>query len=157
MEVEVSAEQSQIAEDSLQSSAGNSHAAIPGWTARWPGWLLLCAGSLIPQLILLGPALVGRTVDIPVDLLARHGVYLPDNKENAGIAVQHGVELTDLIFCNPPGREFFARELRAGRLPIWNPSNFCGAPLVGWGYSVFEVPYYLFPSPVTVAWISLLQ
>jgi hypothetical protein len=118
--------------------------------------VLLWAGWLIPQGALLGPALVGKTVDIPVDLLARRSVYLPHRNDNA-IVVRHGVELTDLVFCNPPGRELFARELRAGRLPIWNPSNFGGVPIVGWGYSPFEVPYYLFPSPVTVAWISLFQ
>ncbi|HEV8071355.1 MAG TPA: hypothetical protein VGP76_26815 [Planctomycetaceae bacterium] len=126
-------------------------------TRRWPGWLLLWAGWLIPQIALLGPALVGRTVDIPVDLLARHSVFLPASEEYAQVVVHHDVELTDLVFCNPAGREFFAKELRAGRLPTWNPNNFAGAPIVGWGYSPFEISYYLVPSPVTVAWISLLE
>jgi hypothetical protein len=116
----------------------------------WTGWL-------IPQFVLLGPALVGRTVDIPVDLLARHSIYLPGTKDFAPAVVHHDVELTDLLFCYPAARDFFARELRAGRLPTWNPHNFAGAPVVGWGYSPFEMPYYLVPSPVTVAWISLLQ
>jgi hypothetical protein len=119
---------------------------------------------LIPQFILLGPALIGRTVDIPVDLLVPHAfgrwserLYLPVTKENAAIVVRHGNELGDLVVQIPAGRAFFARELRSGRLPTWNPSNFGGVPVVGWGYSPFEVPYYVFPSPVTVAWISLLQ
>jgi hypothetical protein len=137
--------------------AGEIGATSSHWTRRWPGWLLLWAGWLIPQIALLGPALVGRTVDIPVDLLARHSVYLPASEEYAQVVVHHDVELTDLVFCNPAGREFFAKELRAGRLPTWNPNNFAGAPIVGWGYSPFEFPYYLVPSPVTVAWISLLE
>jgi Bacterial membrane protein YfhO len=134
------------------------------WTRGWQGLLLLWAGWLIPQFILLGPALIGRTVDIPVDLLAPHSwgnwsrtLYLPATEENASIAVRHGNELGDLVVQIPAAREFFARELRAGRLPIWNPSNLGGVPIVGWGYSPFEVPYFIFPSPVTVAWISLLQ
>ncbi|HXY37451.1 MAG TPA: YfhO family protein [Planctomycetaceae bacterium] len=134
------------------------------WTRRWQGLLLLWAGWLIPQFILLGPALIGRTVDIPVDLLVPHPfgnwsekLYLPETKENASIAMRHGNELGDLVVQFPPAREFFSRELRAGRLPMWNPDNLGGVPIVGWGYSPFEVPYYVFPSPVTVAWISLLQ
>jgi hypothetical protein len=136
---------------------GETDVTSSHWTRRWPGWLLLWAGWLIPQIALLGPALVGRTVDIPVDLLARHSVYLPASEEYAQVVVHHDVELTDLVFCNPAGREFFAKELRAGRLPTWNPNNFAGAPIVGWGYSPFEISYYLVPSPVTVAWISLLE
>jgi Bacterial membrane protein YfhO len=134
------------------------------WTRRWPGLLLLWAGWLIPQFVLLGPALIGRTVDIPVDLLVAHSwgnwsrnLYLPATKENASIAVRHGNELGDLVVQIPAAREFFAREVRAGRLPLWNPNNLGGIPVVGWGYSPFEVPFYIFPSPVTVAWISLLQ
>jgi hypothetical protein len=122
---------------------------------RWPARLLLWAGWMIPQLVLLGPALVGRTVDIPVDLLAHRSLYLP-GPDAAKVSPRHGVELTDLVLCYPESREFFAKEIRAGRLPTWNPNNFAGAPIVGWA-SPFEVPYYLVPSPITVAWISLLQ
>jgi Bacterial membrane protein YfhO len=136
------------------------------WSRRSPPLLLLWAGWLIPQFVLLGPALIGRTVDIPVDLLVPHSgpfrdwsqrAYLPSTKEYASIAVRHSNELGDLVVQYPPAREFFARELRAGRLPIWNPSNYGGVPIAGWGYSPFELPYYIIPSPVTVAWISLLQ
>jgi hypothetical protein len=114
----------------------------------WAGWLL-------PQFMLLGPALVGRTVDYPVDLLALPAVYLPNSMK---VVPHHGFELTDMVFCNPEARDFSAKELRAGRLPLWYPQNFAGAPFAGWGvYSPFEVPYYLAPSPITVAWIWLLQ
>jgi hypothetical protein len=156
--------ESPVAQESV--SAVRLSTCSTSWTRGWPGLLLLWAGWLIPQFVLLGPALIGRTVDIPVDLLVPHSgpvedwsrrLYLPATKENASIEVRHTNELGDLVLQVPAAREFFARELRAGRLPIWNPSNFGGVPIVGWGYSPFEVPYYIFPSPVTVAWISLLQ
>jgi hypothetical protein len=154
--------ESPVAEQSV--SEDRLGASSTGWTRGWQGLVLLWAGWLIPQFLLLGPALIGRTVDIPVDLLVPHSLgnwserlYLPVTKENASIPVRHGNELGDLVVQIPAGREFFARELRAGRLPNWNPSNLGGVPIVGWGYSPFELPYYAFPSPVTVAWISLLQ
>ena len=127
----------------------------PGWTRRWPGLVVLLAGWLLPQLVLLGPALVGRTVDYPVDLLALPSVYLPNSMK---VVPHHGFELTDLVFCYPEARDFCAKELRAGRLPLWFPYNFAGAPFTGWGvYSPFELPYHLVPSPITVAWMWLLQ
>jgi hypothetical protein len=142
------------------AAAGSEPAAplsvdSPNWTRNWPGSLLLWAGWLLPQFVLLGPALVGQTVDYPVDLLALPGVYLP---KSMNVVPHHGFELTDLMFCYPEARDFSAKELRAGRLPLWYPQNFAGAPFAGWGvYSPFELPYYLVPSPITVAWIWLLQ
>jgi hypothetical protein len=127
------------------------------WTRRWPGWIVLWIGWLAPQFLLLGPALVGRTVNIPVDLLAFPSLYLPAGADSPPVVMHHGAELTDLVFSYPEARDFVARELRAGRLPIWNPKNFAGAPFAGWGYSPFEFLYYAAPSPVTVAWISLVQ
>jgi len=140
-----------------RASAPGSQSAKPSdWTRRWPGWLLLWTGWLAPQFLLLGPALVGRTVDIPVDLLATPLIYLPESDDST-VVVHHGAELEDLILCYPQARDFFAKELRAGRWPIWNPKNFGGTPFVGWGYSPFELLYHLVPSPVTVAWISLFE
>jgi hypothetical protein len=127
------------------------------WTRKWPGWLVLWSGWLIPQIVLLGPALIGRTVDLPVDLLAFPKAYLPDLPEYADVQ-QHGRELVDLVFSYPEARAFSAKELRAGRLPVWQPANFAGAPFADWPiYSPFEVPYYLAPFPVTLAWIALLR
>jgi hypothetical protein len=126
------------------------------WQRRWPGWGLLWAGWLIPQFILLGPALIGRTVDIPVDLLALQSLYLPQRADSTTV-VRHGSELSDLLFCYPEARDFFSKELRAGRLPLWNRTNYAGGPFVGWGYSPFEIPYYLAPYPITVVWIFLLE
>jgi hypothetical protein len=118
---------------------------------------LLSAGWLIPQIMLLGPALIGRTVDLPVDLLAAPNVYLPTRPEYANVVPRHGNDLFDLLFIGPSTLgNFAAKELRAGRLPTWQPANFAGAPFVA-SYSPFLIPYYLAPYPITLAWIALLE
>ncbi len=99
-------------------------AAAPTWAAGWRGWVVLCAGWLFPQFVLLGPALVGRTVDLPVDLLALPYVYLPERPEFASIKPHHGVEVIDLVVGTQTVRDFAVKELRAGRLPLWQPANF---------------------------------
>ena len=129
----------------------------PAWTRRWPGWVVLWSGWLIPQILLLGPAFIGRTVDLPVDLLAYPHTYLPATPEYADVQ-HHGREVFDLIFLYHEAREFSASELKAGRLPIWQPANYAGAPFAVWPkYSPFELVYYLAPNPVMLAWIALLQ
>ena len=111
------------------------------------------ADSSVP---LLGPALIGRTVDIPVDLLAFQSLYLPERADSATV-VPARVELSDLLFCYPEARDFLAKELRAAACRPGTGTIMPGRPFVGWGYSPFEIPYYLAPYPITVAWISLLQ
>jgi hypothetical protein len=145
-----------------QNTAAESHLARsealrdPVWTRRWLGWLALAAGWLIPQIALLGPALIGWTVDLPVDLLAASNVnYLPDRPEFANVRPYHADDLFDLVIDRPL-YDFAAQELRSGRLPSWQPANFAGAPYVA-GYSPFGIPYYLAPHPITLAWIALLQ
>lgn len=122
------------------------------------GWLVLLAGWLLPQVLLLGPALVGRTVNLPLDLLATPHLYLPNTPEYARIVPVHGIGLLDLVILYPGPREFAAGELRAGRLPLWQPANFAGAPFAVWPkYSPFELIHYIAPQPVTLAWMSLLE
>ena len=128
------------------------------WTARTPGWLVLLAGWVLPQLLLLGPALVGRTVNLPVDLLATPHLYLPATPEYEHVVPFHGIDLLDLLLGFADCREFSAKEFRAGRLPLWQPANFAGAPFANWPkYSPFELPFYVAHGPVTLAWMSLLQ
>ena len=51
-----------------------------------------------------------------------------------------------------------AAEFRAGRLPLWDPFSFAGAPFAHFGkYCPLYLIYYLFPSPVSLAWIQLLK
>ena len=63
-----------------------------------------------------------------------------------------------MIYLYQEARDFSASELRAGRLPLWQPANYAGAPFAVWPkYSPFELLYYLAPNPITLAWIALLQ
>jgi hypothetical protein len=126
------------------------------WTARWPGWVVLWCGWLLPQLALLGPALLGRTAMAPVEVLNCSGAYLP---LPVGASAAHDdKELWDLVSLFQPFRHFAATEIRAGRLPTWEPANYAGAPFAGWPkYSPFELVYDLAPSNITLAFIQLLQ
>ena len=50
------------------------------------------------------------------------------------------------------------KRLRAGRLPLWIPDIYAGAPFVVWDkYSPFSLVYTLFPAPLTLAWLQLLK
>lgn len=123
----------------------------------WPALLLLWAGWILPQLFLYGSALIGRTVLCPVDLLATPTFYLPDCEEYRDIEPRNPT-LADLVLICPEWRDFCATEFRAGRLPLWQPANYCGAPFTTWPkYSPLEWPYFLIPSTVTLAWMQLLQ
>ena len=57
-----------------------------------------------------------------------------------------------------PSRRFAAAEMRAGRIPLWTPYGFAGAPFADFAkYSPFNLVYTLLPSPFTLAWIQLLK
>lgn len=140
-----------------ESPTSTIRIADPKWVGRWPGWVILWAGWLIPQLVLLGPALIGRTVDLPVDLLGTNHLYLPARPEYASVVPRHGDDLFDLLLIGSATLgDFSAKEFRAGRLPIWQPGNFAGAPNAPL-LSPFALPYYIAHSPITLSWIALLQ
>lgn len=116
---------------------------------------ILTAGLVLGQLLLFGPSLSGSKILLPLDLLA--GTYLPGTPEYRDV-VRRDDTLTDLVMSCDPLRRFTASEVRAGRLPLWNPYIFAGAPFANfWKYSPFMVLYYLWPSPVTLAWMQLLK
>ncbi len=115
----------------------------------WIGWLL-------PQFLLFGPALFGFRVLVPCDLLAFPGFYLPGSEINSSVS-PGDPHLTDLVLAYPMIRDFCASEFRAGRVPHWQPQNFCGTPFIWPKYSPFEMVYSVFPSPVTLAWMEVLQ
>lgn len=60
-----------------------------------------------------------------------------------------------------PWHEFAASEIRAGRLPLWNPYNGAGAPLLANYQSALLYPphllYVLFPSPWWMGGIGMLH
>lgn len=118
--------------------------------------VLLWAGWLLPQFFILGPALLGFKILVPCDLLAFPNYYLPSEEIKANPVTSNNA-LTDLVLVYPMMREFCASEFRAGRIPHWHPQNYCGAPFAWPKFSPFEMFYTALPSPVTLAWMELLQ
>jgi hypothetical protein len=117
--------------------------------------MILLAGIVLGQVILYGPSLAGRAILLPLDILARPTVYLPQTPEVAGIGV-HNLSLSDLIYVAEPMRRFAATEFRAGRLPMWTPWNFAGAPFIWPKFSPFFALQSCTASPVVLAWSQLL-
>src|ERR1035441_6906029 len=98
--------------------------------------LIVLAGITLGQAILYGPSLAGRKILLPLDMLADPTYYLPRTPAVAKIE-QHNVARSDLIDAAEPARHFAAVELHAGRLPMWNPYNFAGAPFIWPKFSPF--------------------
>jgi hypothetical protein len=120
--------------------------------------LLLLAGIvLLAQVVLYGPSLIGTRILLPLDLLASRGEI---GTETAFRRPQ-SVMLSDLINVIEPWRRFAASEIRAGRLPLWNPYSYCGSPFLAANQPAIFSPYhlldYLFPGPMTIAWAELVQ
>jgi hypothetical protein len=90
---------------------------------------LLIAGLAFAQFILYGPSLAGRKILLPLDLLGRAGWYLPPPSEIARPQTADPT-VSDLILQFEPARRFAASELHAGRLPMWAPYQYAGAPFI---------------------------
>src|SRR5205823_9713457 len=91
----------------------------------------VCSSDLIVlgQAILYGPSLIGQKILLPLDLLARPEMYIPQTAETAKI-VPHNFMLVDLIDVYEPARQFAASEIHQGRFPLWAPYQYGGAPFV---------------------------
>src|SRR5262249_33307184 len=52
-------------------------------------------------------------------------------------------------------------EVRSGRLPLWDPRNYCGAPFLANNQSAVFSPFrlldYLWPNPLALAWGQMLK
>jgi hypothetical protein len=122
--------------------------------------VLLLAGIIVPQFLLYGRSLTGSKILLPLEILARPGTYLPANTAQR-VTSPPNIVLSDLVFAMEPFRAHAAREVRDGRLPLWNPYNYCGSPFLANNQSAIFSPYrlldYLFPSPITLAWTNLTQ
>src|SRR5690349_14806533 len=86
------------------------------------------AGLALPQVLLFHASLTGSRLLLPLGLLALSNVYLPGTPEYQDIAIPSDV-LSDEVLLGEPMRRFAAEEIRHGRLPLWNPYSFAGAPL----------------------------
>jgi hypothetical protein len=118
--------------------------------------LVLLVGLVLPQVLLFGPCLTGQKYLLPLDLLTAAGHYLVPNRPDE--VVLHNLCYADIVTHNEPDRQFAAAELRAGRLPVWNPYIYGGTPFVVWPkFAPHSLLYCLFPTPVTLAWLQLLK
>ena len=101
----------------------------PAEPARAIRAAILVIGLLVPQGILYGPSLLGQKILLPLDLLALPATYLPQSPQYADVT-PHNIAMFDLVTAINQRREFAVREVRAGRLPLWNPHTYCGAPFL---------------------------
>jgi hypothetical protein len=116
---------------------------------------IVLTGIVLPQALLYGPSLTGKKILLPLDLLAQQ--YMPRTPEVRSLR-HHDFVLSDQIYVYEPARRFAAQEFTAGRLPLWDPYCYCGAPFAGFQkYAPLMLLYYWFPSPWTLAWIQLLK
>ena len=118
--------------------------------------LIVLVGIVLGQALLYGPSLIGRKILLPLDILAKQGVYLPQTPEVKQVVARQFL-LTDLVYLVEPTRWFVTSEIHAGRFPMWENYQYAGAPLV---WPVFS-PFLLFESctfsPVIIAWGQLLM
>ncbi len=116
---------------------------------------IVLAGIILGQVILYGPSLIGRKVLLPLDILAAPGVYLPRTPQVKAIQIQN-IYLSDPIYVFEPARRFAVSELHAGRLPMWAPYQYAGAPFIIPKFSPFLALGDCAASPVVLAWAQLL-
>ena len=122
--------------------------------SRFTQWAIVLAGIVLGQAVLYGPSLIGQKILLPLDILASPNVYLPQTPEVTRIQ-PHNAILSDLIFLFEPERRFAVSELHAGRLPMWAPYHFAGAPFIWPKFSPFLAPQCLSASPMILAWGQL--
>ena len=129
---------------------------------QWPGSragrvTLLVAGIVAAQFIVYGPSLLGWKILLPLDILAGRGVYLPQTPDTARI-VPHDPVRSDLIYNSEPGRQFVVEEYRAGRLPLWLPYQFAGAPSIRPPlFTPVRILDYAIASPRVLAWTQVIE
>jgi hypothetical protein len=117
-------------------------------------FVLLCIGIVFGQFVLYGPSFVGKKILLPLDILSLPGMYIPV-KAGEPVAQPHNELLIDPICEDEPARLFRNDELRAGRLPLWNPYQYAGVPSLS-AFSPFALLGGLVRSPRVLPWIALL-
>jgi hypothetical protein len=121
---------------------------------------LLLAGLCVGQFMLFGPSLVGRRILLPLDILAQPWLYLSP-ADSARWGEPQDLILSDPVFQTELDRQFGVSEVRAGRLPLWNPHEYCGEPFLAANqtavFSPFRILDYFWPGPTVIAWDQLLK
>lgn len=123
----------------------------------WGAWL--ASAALFATLcVLLWDSLFGGKVLTQADALYQ---FAPWSKLAAGGFRPSNELLLDQSTGFLPWLHFQAESVAAGELPLWNPYNYCGEPLVGTYQSAFYWPlnwiYYAWPSWHAHAWIALVR
>ena len=121
---------------------------------KFAKFFVVLAGIVLGQAILYGPSLIGCKILLPVDLLAKPGIYIPQTAETARIMPHNGL-LMDLVEQFEPARQFAISEIHQGRFPLWSPYQYGGVPFIWPKYSPFFLLEYTTKSPVILAWAQL--
>ena len=143
------------------TSADPGPGAAVGFRRRAVRAAILLAGLLACQFAVLGSSLWGATYLLPLDILGEGTNYLPRPTGPGPRPEAKDPLRSDLVDAIEPWRRFVVDEVRAGRLPLWNPYNYCGHPLLAANQPGVFSPYrlldYAWPSPVAVAWSAVLR
>jgi hypothetical protein len=130
-------------------------ASPDGLRVRLGRFTIFVAGVVATHLALYAPSLLGYKVLLPLEDLAGARTYLPRTPEYSRVIARYPA-LSDQVVQFEFQRRFAAQEFRAGRVPLWDPNNYCGAPFVVPFFSPYNIPYYLFPHYITLAWTHVL-
>jgi hypothetical protein len=118
---------------------------------RHPATLLI----LLP-IVVLGPALLPGRVLSPADALFS---FYPWRALDPGLVPQNP-SLGDVVHFLP-WLLYASREITNGRLPLWNPRAFAGAPFLANAQSAVLFPYtalaYLVPLPAALGLAAILK
>jgi hypothetical protein len=109
--------------------------------------LIVLSGIILGQAVLYGLSLCGQKILLPLDILAAPHIYLPRTPQTSKIQPDN-IYLSDLVYLFEPERRFAVSELHAGRLPLWIPSRFAGAPYIEPKFSPFQAVQFATASPV---------
>jgi hypothetical protein len=127
---------------------------LPSPTSRLPRLLIVVAGIILGQSLMYGPCLIGKKILLPLDTLTKPGGFIPRTPEIAKVQEWDRM-LSDRVYGFEPARRFAARELHAGRLPLWTPYYFAGAPFLWPTFSPFALLQCSTESPTILAWAEL--
>jgi hypothetical protein len=117
--------------------------------------VVVLAGIVLGQIVLYGPSLAGWKILLPLDYLTWRQVYLPRTSETEKIEVQN-LYAQDLVLLFEPSRRFAVSELRSGRIPMWTPYQYSGAPFIWPKFSPFYALQCCTESPVVLAWTQMV-
>jgi len=117
------------------------------------------AAIIVVPVLLMAPALLPGRVLSSADAVLQ--TYFFSQVQPAGFVPANAL-ISDTVYQHTAWRRLVLREIRAGRMPFWNPYAFCGSPLLGNSQSaVFDIlnfPYLLIGDPLSgTVWVVLLR